>query len=254
MTSPLDHPRVRGDDIALLETDERQTRTTPARGRRATAGHHLLRLRAIPGVRGDDYPLAQVPPPVAGPPRVRGTTAVRVCGWRTRPDYPRGCGGRREAAVQRKTLPEPPPRARGRPYTAVDDRRLQRTTPHVRRDDRYIPEGVTQFYGPPPRARGRLVTVTERGDVLRTTPRGRERPVGIAVRLVGVRTTPACAGTTRRTCSTGSASWDHPRAWGRHQRRHPQPGDKGTTPLARDTPPGPVRLLRVDGATPALRG
>jgi len=136
-------------------------------------------------------------------PACAGTTAVRVCGWRARPDYPRECGDdvKLRPAYRRCSNH---PRVQGRPYTAVDDRPLQRTTPawagttgsssprtsrsrdhpRVRGDDVWIDLQVALHVGLLPRARGRRDQARRAAHDPRSTPG--VRGDGAAIEVYGL--------------------------------------------------------------------
>ena len=172
-----DHPRMRGDDSFLASSLTcANGPSLRAGGRRRSAPDRLGAVGATPACAGT----------TTGSPRTRRSAA----------DHPRRRGDDSSWHGPTFSRQGPPPRARGRRVEQPERGPGLRTTPacagttpprsgrfggcgdhpRVRGDDYLRPGQTFAGQGPPPRARGRLVHQPPHGP--------------------GLRTTPACAGTT----------------------------------------------------------
>ncbi len=241
----------------------------------------------IPRLRGD---LQRGPPPHArGPPgrgagvklltgttpACAGTTVAPAAASAGGRDHPRMRGDHVDHQVSLAEQRGPPPHARGPPWppywlgsqmgttpacagtTGVPRRgpQIERDHPRMRGDHCLMPRTTLRRPGPPPHARG-----PPDGSVDQGPPTG---------------TTPACAGTTRRTALARSNCGDHPRMRGDHVAKeaaaenpvgppphargpraagHRPRGHRGTTPACAGTTPVAITPRSLSRDHPRMRG
>ncbi len=236
MSSPPEHPRLRGDHSPAGRAVTRSLGTPPpARGPPGWSGRRRRPERNTPACAGTTAGPACLP--AAGPehPRLRGDHDLEVFAAFQ-------CGGT-------------PPPARGPPGEERDDPGVGRNTPAC--------AGTTfarckRSGCPPehPRLRGdHSAPGARRSRKAGTPPPARGPRHGRLDRGADVRNTPACAGTTPTAESPKPGTKEHPRLRGDHGwMGADQPAPGGTPPPARG-PPG-ERLVLRDGRrnTPACAG
>ena len=143
---------------------------------------------------------------------------------------------------------------RGAPQVQRRQSHGRGTTPRARGST--LARNSTRSSKRPPAPRGALAAVADT-DVRRTTPACVSRGALTQLRAVagGLRTTPACAGSTRRSPRGSRPCRDHPRVRGEHT--HPGSRDgSGAGPPPRARGAQQHRIERVDrgGTTPACAG
>jgi hypothetical protein len=214
----------------------------------------------------------------AGHPACAGMTfrTPPLEGSLTDPPPPRGvCGDDHEASTLAIGKTGPPPRVRGRLPLPQPQRDVVRTTPartgstvaaagpcsaladhpRVCGDDACVLSRSVVAVGPPPRARGRHLV--DRGGVqaIRTTPACAGTTRTRCTRSGTVRTTPACAGTTPPASTPTRCRSDHPRGCGDDpwyvDNNIPLPG---LPPRVRGQPAGHGIGDKTDRTTPAGAG
>ena len=227
---------MRGDDgVRNGRRNPQNGRPPRARGRRTTGPAARRRLGTTPACAGTTRCAASATPGTWDDPRVRGDDSAT--------------SGRAKHVIGR------PPRARGRPSTAVASGHVERTTPacagttsshaeicehpeddpRVRGDDWGCALAGADRTGRPPRARGR-----------RPVPGRPDRARG---------TTPACAGTTAVGDGSGSAGEDDPRVRGDDRfMRAMTPPHSGRPPRARGRRSGWTSSSGRRRTTPACAG
>ncbi len=192
-----EHPRVRGDNVGDRLRHPLVLRSTPACAGTTSIGRSSrLRGRSTPACAGTTSSLTRFGRrPTGAPPRARGQRRGRLRGGRGRRSTP-ACAGtttqraRSRSALDGRSTPAcagttPRPRSRGGHPPEH---------PRVRGDNENVYASARAQGGAPPRARGQLGA--------------------LACVARAIRSTPACAGTTRSRRATRRDSPEHPRVRG----------------------------------------
>ena len=192
---PLEHPRVRGDDIPIPLRGNASSGTPPrARGRRQRRPRHDGAGRNTPACAG--------------------TTSGAITAWAWRAEHPRVRGDDEAAGHMVPAGVGTPPRARGRPGRGRDRRPGRRNTPACA-GTTVVPTRPSWVRTEHPRVRGDDLSTSIRNSACSgTPPRARGRQDTRMRLLSGTRNTPACAGTTRSGGTRVSRVREHPRVRG----------------------------------------
>ncbi len=212
-----DHPRSRGeyDFVVRLVTGPRPSASRGGQHHTKPGG---LRLTPLPPpcARGTREPGEQLAPHQRTTPACAGNTGPRTSGPACSPDHPRLRGEHPHHPGRDPADHGPPPPARGTLLLPPGAGGEGRTTPACA-GNTYLngtQEGTTADH---PRLRGEHAAVTMYSRHVRgPPPPARGTQFQVAAQGRGHRTTPACAGNTRRCRTAGPARADHPRLRGEH--------------------------------------
>ena len=272
-----DHPRVRGEHRGSSTGPPGRPGSSPrARGTHVPSPGPLVVIRIIPACAGNTSAAAHDHYATADHPRVRGEHyAASRLGIRRAGSSPRARGtlcGTRAALRGNRIIPA----CAGNTGVARCIRGAVADHPRVRGE--HVPATTTAkaMVGSSPRARGTHLASLRRGYVARIIPacagNTAQRAVfaqlgdGSSPRARGTlnlqkrprphsRIIPACAGNTVEFSAGTAEPADHPRVRGEHLVIVTEfPGDAGSSPRARGTPPSRSRHRRPRRIIPACAG